>query len=82
MRACASAHTATHLVACNLAFSVVLKVAVALDAALDELAELCGKLLLIVEVVHAQTRARSLGRVRRSDALLGSADAACVVGSV
>ncbi|KAI3478079.1 hypothetical protein L1887_60010 [Cichorium endivia] len=63
-------------VACDLALGVVLKVPVTLEAALDELAELGGEELLVVEVVDTQTGARRLGRVGRTDALLGGADAA------
>ena len=60
----------------NLAFRVVLKVSVALEAALDKLAELGRKQLRVVEVVNTQTGARGLGRVGRTDALLGGANAA------
>lgn len=63
-------------VAGDLAFSVILKVTVTLEAAFDELAELGGEELGVVEVVYTKTRTRSLGRVGRSDTLLGGADAA------
>ena len=64
-----------HLVANDLAFGVVLKVAVALESALDDLTELGCKGLVIEQMVHAQARARRLGGVRRTNTLLGCADA-------
>lgn len=48
--------------------------AVALEATLDEGAELCRKCLLVKEVVHAETRTARLGRVSGTDALAGRAD--------
>ncbi len=60
-------------VASDLALGVILKVTVALETSLDELAELGGEELGVVEVVHSQTGSRSLGRVGRTDALLGGA---------
>ena len=65
-----------NLVPLNLGLGVVLKLAVALDAALDELAELAGKDLGVVQVVDAEARARGLGRIARSDPPPGRADPA------
>ena len=64
-----------HLVTEDLALGVVFEVTVALEAALDQPAELLRKVLVVEQVVHAQARERRLGRVRRADALLGRADA-------
>jgi hypothetical protein len=50
-------------------------VAVALEAALDDLAELVRERGVIEEVVYAQAGAGRLARVRWADALLGRADA-------
>lgn len=51
-----------------------LEVAISLEAALDKLAELFSKPLLVEEVVHTQAAPARLGGVRRTDALLGCAD--------
>lgn len=51
-----------------------LKVAVALEAALDETPELRSEELLVEEVVDAESTAGRLGRVRWSDSLLGRSD--------
>ena len=57
----------------NLAFRVKLKVTVSLETALNEFPEFGGE-RRVVQVVHAQTRARRLGRVGRSDTLASRAD--------
>lgn len=72
----ASATKEAYLVADNLAFGIVLEVSVALEAPLDDLAELGSKGLVVEQVVYTQARARGLARVRRTDALLGGANAA------
>lgn len=64
-----------HLVSDDLALGVVLKVAVALEAALDNLAELRSKRVVVEEVVHAEAGARRLRRVRRANAFLRRANA-------
>jgi hypothetical protein len=70
---CRPKRTQTHQVHLDLALGVKLEVAVPLEPALYELPEL-GREAWVVEVVHAETRARRLGRVGGSDALLGGAD--------
>lgn len=71
-----SSSSGTHLVTRDLALGIVLKVSVALEATLDQFAELGCEKLRVVQVVYAQTRAGSLGRVSGTDALLRCADAA------
>lgn len=66
----------THLVSLNLTLGVILKRAVPLDSALDELPELSRKDLGVVEVVDPKTGSRGLGRVAGSDTSSGSADTA------
>ena len=51
-----------------------LELAVSLEPALDELAELLRKRLLVKQVVHAQTGPTRLGRVSGTDALAGGSD--------
>ena len=63
------------LVALDLALGVVLEVAVALEAALDESAELGGEGVVVEEVVDAQAREGGLAGVCWADALLGGSDA-------
>ena len=63
------------LVALDLALGVVLEVAVALEAALNEAAELGGEGVVVEEVVDAQAGAGGLAGVCWADALLGGADA-------
>lgn len=63
----------THLEHLNLALGIKLKVAVSLEPALDELAEL-GREAGVVQVVHSESRPRGLGRVSWSDTLLRGAD--------
>ena len=65
----------THLVPHDLSLGVILEVAVPLEPVLHERAKLLREGAVLEQVVHAQTRARRLGRVRRADALLGRADA-------
>ena len=64
-----------HLVANDLALGVILKVTVTLESTLDDLTELGCKGLVVEQMVHAQARARRFARVRRTNALLGRADA-------
>jgi hypothetical protein len=51
-----------------------LKVTITLDPSLHEGPKLLGESLLIKEMVNTETGARSLGRVRWADALLGGTD--------
>jgi hypothetical protein len=60
----------------DLALGVVFKGAVALEAVLDDLAELVGKSSVVKEMVHAQAGTRRLAIVCGADALLGVLDAA------
>jgi hypothetical protein len=61
-------------IALDLALGVVLEVAVALEAALDELAEFGREPRAVEEVVHSEAGARGFGRVGGADALFGGAD--------
>lgn len=63
-------------VAGQLALDIVLEMAVPLALVVDHDAELGGKLVKVVQVMHAQTGAGGLGRVGRTNALLGGTDAA------
>ena len=65
----------TYLVTQDLALRIVLEVPVALESALDKLAELLGEGLVVEEVVNTQTRARSLRGVRRTDTSLRGSNA-------
>jgi hypothetical protein len=59
----------THIVSDNLAFSVVFKMSVALEPALDEFSEFVGE-SGVEEVVHAETGTGGLAGVGWADALL------------
>ena len=63
----------THQVHLDLSLGVKFKVTVSLESALDQLSEL-GREAGVVEVVHPQSRPRSLGRIRRTNSLLRRAD--------
>lgn len=65
----------TNLVPLNLSFSVVFEVSIALEAVLHNGTELGSERVVVEEVVHAETGARRLSGVRRTDAALGSANA-------
>ena len=65
----------THLVAHDLTLGVVFEVTVALETALDKLAEIGGERLVVEEMMHAQAGARRLGRVRGTNSLLRRSDA-------
>lgn len=64
-----------YLVAEDFSFSVILEVAIALETTFHELAKLLCEGVVIEKVVDAKARARRLGRVSRTDASLGRADA-------
>ena len=64
-----------HLVAQDLPLGVVLEVAVSLEAVLDQLTEFLRERVMVEQVVDTKARARRLGGVRRTNTLLGCADA-------
>jgi len=65
----------TYLVAQDLGFGVVFKVAISLESVFDELPELDCECIKVVQVVHPQTGSRRLAAVCWTDALLCGSDA-------
>lgn len=64
-----------YLVTNYLALGIILEMPVTLVTSFDDFTELCGERLVVEQVVNPETRARGFGRVSRTNALLGGANA-------